>query len=78
MGLLAHAGFCVCVTMAEYYLFETNFLPKTLSLLCRYGSPILDIRWHRTLNSEQPQLITTDSHVVRIWDPETVRQFSIV
>lgn len=36
-----------------------------------YGSPILDIKWHRTLNSEQPQLITTDSHVVRIWDPET-------
>ncbi|KAB1222200.1 Nucleolar protein 10 [Morella rubra] len=36
-----------------------------------YGSPILDIKWHRTLNSEQPKLITTDSHVVRIWDPET-------
>ncbi|XP_018848422.2 nucleolar protein 10 [Juglans regia] len=36
-----------------------------------YGSPILDIKWHRTLNSEQPKLITTDNHVVRIWDPET-------
>uniref|UniRef100_A0A2N9HUK5 Uncharacterized protein n=1 Tax=Fagus sylvatica TaxID=28930 RepID=A0A2N9HUK5_FAGSY len=36
-----------------------------------YGSPILDIKWHRTLNSEQPKLITSDKHVVRIWDPET-------
>ncbi|XP_065877799.1 uncharacterized protein [Euphorbia lathyris] len=36
-----------------------------------YGSPILDIKWHRSLNSEQEKLITTDSHVVRIWDPET-------
>ncbi|PSS33523.1 Nucleolar protein [Actinidia chinensis var. chinensis] len=36
-----------------------------------YGSPILNIKWHRTLNSEQPKLITTDNHIVRIWDPET-------
>ncbi|OWM85471.1 hypothetical protein CDL15_Pgr019095 [Punica granatum] len=36
-----------------------------------YGSPILDIKWHRTLNSEQPKLISTDNHIVRIWDPET-------
>ncbi|XP_050232794.1 uncharacterized protein LOC126681311 [Mercurialis annua] len=36
-----------------------------------YGSPILDIKWHRSLNSERDKLITTDSHVVRIWDPET-------
>ncbi|KMT15164.1 hypothetical protein BVRB_3g062780 [Beta vulgaris subsp. vulgaris] len=36
-----------------------------------YGSPILDIKWHRTLNSEHPKLISTDNHIVRIWDPET-------
>lgn len=36
-----------------------------------YGSRILDIKWHRTLNSEQTKLITTDKHVVRIWDPNT-------
>lgn len=36
-----------------------------------YDSPILDIKWHRTLSSEQPKLITTDNHIVRIWDPET-------
>ncbi|KAK4804898.1 hypothetical protein SAY86_004715 [Trapa natans] len=35
-----------------------------------YGSPILDIKWHRTLNSENPMLISTDNHIVRIWDPE--------
>lgn len=44
-------------------------------LSCRYGSAILDIKWHHTLNYEQPKLITTDSHVVRIWDPETVKEF---
>ncbi|KAL9324396.1 hypothetical protein ACSQ67_009253 [Phaseolus vulgaris] len=36
-----------------------------------YGSSILDIKWHRTLNYEQPMLITSDNHVVRIWDPQT-------
>ncbi|KAL2319234.1 hypothetical protein Fmac_028203 [Flemingia macrophylla] len=36
-----------------------------------YGSSILDIKWHHTLNYEQPLLITSDNHVVRIWDPET-------
>ncbi|KAJ4958993.1 hypothetical protein NE237_026104 [Protea cynaroides] len=36
-----------------------------------YDSPILDIKWHRTLNSERPKLITTDNHIVRIWDSET-------
>lgn len=35
------------------------------------GSPILNIKWHKTLNSEQSKLITTDKHIVRIWDPET-------
>ncbi|XP_015902996.3 uncharacterized protein LOC107435875 [Ziziphus jujuba] len=36
-----------------------------------YESPILDIKWHQTLNSEKPKLITTDNHIVRIWDPQT-------
>ncbi|XVF56273.1 hypothetical protein PTKIN_Ptkin06aG0105700 [Pterospermum kingtungense] len=36
-----------------------------------YGCPILDIKWHSTLNFERPKLITTDSHIVKIWDPET-------
>ncbi|KAG4991892.1 hypothetical protein JHK87_025349 [Glycine soja] len=41
-----------------------------------YGSSILDIKWHHTLNYEQPMLITSDNHVVRIWDPETVEEFA--
>lgn len=36
-----------------------------------YGSPILNIKWQRTLNSQKPKLITTDCKIVRIWDPET-------
>ncbi|GAB4851743.1 hypothetical protein Ancab_031145 [Ancistrocladus abbreviatus] len=36
-----------------------------------YGSPILNIKWHHTLNTEHPKLITTDNHIVRVWDPET-------
>nr|GMC90348.1 nucleolar protein 10 [Ipomoea batatas] len=36
-----------------------------------YGSPILNIKWHKTLNTEQPKLITADSHIVRVWDPNT-------
>ncbi|KAF2587969.1 hypothetical protein F2Q70_00041030, partial [Brassica cretica] len=37
-----------------------------------YESPILSIRWQRTLNTQQPKLITTDKQIVRIWDPNTV------
>lgn len=37
----------------------------------KYGSPILNIKWHQTLNSERAKLITTDKHIVRIWDPDT-------
>jgi ribosome biogenesis protein ENP2 len=36
-----------------------------------YESPILNIKWQRTLNTQQPKLITTDKHIVRIWDPNT-------
>ncbi|KAM7505254.1 hypothetical protein LguiB_004158 [Lonicera macranthoides] len=36
-----------------------------------YGSKIMNIKWHRTLNSERTKLITTDEHIVRIWDPDT-------
>ncbi|XP_004514900.1 uncharacterized protein [Cicer arietinum] len=36
-----------------------------------YGSSILDIKWHRTMNFERAMLITSDNHVVRIWDPDT-------
>ncbi|KAL3534586.1 hypothetical protein ACH5RR_003047 [Cinchona calisaya] len=36
-----------------------------------YGSPILSIKWHKTLNSDKPKLITADKHIVRLWDPET-------
>ncbi|KAK9145833.1 hypothetical protein Sjap_005736 [Stephania japonica] len=34
-------------------------------------NPIFNIKWHKTLNSERPKLITTDSHIVRTWDPKT-------
>ncbi|CAM8902392.1 unnamed protein product [Rhodiola kirilowii] len=43
-----------------------------------YGSPIIDIKWHRTLNSQNPKMITTDNHVVRIWDPETGEAMSSI
>ncbi|EPS69213.1 hypothetical protein M569_05554, partial [Genlisea aurea] len=36
-----------------------------------YGSPILNIRWHKTLNSEQTKIISADQHIVRIWDYDT-------
>ncbi|KAJ0255427.1 Embryo sac development arrest 7 [Hirschfeldia incana] len=36
-----------------------------------YESPILSIKWQRTINTQEPKLITTDNHIVRIWDPNT-------
>lgn len=36
-----------------------------------FDSPIVDIKWHQSINTERPKLITTDKHIVRIWDPET-------
>ncbi|KAK9740742.1 hypothetical protein RND81_03G057200 [Saponaria officinalis] len=43
-----------------------------------YGSLILDIKWHRTLNSQQPKIVTTDKHIVRIWDPETMESVTSI
>nr|GEX06627.1 hypothetical protein [Tanacetum cinerariifolium] len=34
-------------------------------------SPIINIKWHKTLNIKRPKLITTDQHIVSIWDLET-------
>ncbi|CAN6484882.1 unnamed protein product [Victoria cruziana] len=36
-----------------------------------YGTSILDIKWHQTLNTGRPKMITTDKQIVRIWDPES-------
>ncbi|KAL0866354.1 hypothetical protein Bca101_045472 [Brassica carinata] len=36
-----------------------------------YESPILSIKWQRTINTQETKLITTDKHIVRIWDPNT-------
>eukprot|EP01018_Ginkgo_biloba_P008604 Gb_40390 [translate_table: standard] len=36
-----------------------------------YGSPIVDIKWHESLNATRPKIISADNRVVRIWDPET-------
>jgi hypothetical protein len=43
--------------------------------LCSYGEAISSIKWHQTLNSTEPKLITADGHVVRIWDPNTVSYY---
>ena len=60
----------------RWYIFLATMITNSafchLSVLCRYENPILDIKWHRTLNSAQPKLITTDNRIVRIWNPETV------
>lgn len=58
-------------------LLELHIVPFTehviAVIICfRYGSPILNIKWHQTLNSTEPKLITADKHIVRVWDPNTV------
>ncbi|KAI4972910.1 hypothetical protein ZWY2020_005822 [Hordeum vulgare] len=44
----------------------------------RYGSPILNIKWHQTLNSTEPKLITADKHIVRVWDPNIGNNMTII
>ncbi|XP_058211613.1 uncharacterized protein LOC131323790 [Rhododendron vialii] len=34
-----------------------------------YGSPISNIKWHQTLNSERAKLITMDNKIVQRWRP---------
>uniref|UniRef100_A0A1D1XHZ7 Nucleolar protein 10 n=1 Tax=Anthurium amnicola TaxID=1678845 RepID=A0A1D1XHZ7_9ARAE len=34
-------------------------------------SPIVNLKWHQTVNSVKPKLISADTHVVNIWDPDT-------
>ncbi|KAL2613245.1 hypothetical protein R1flu_024937 [Riccia fluitans] len=36
-----------------------------------YGCPIIDIKWHESLSSKSRHLITTDTRVMRIWEPQT-------
>ncbi|KAE8771961.1 Nucleolar protein 10 [Hordeum vulgare] len=43
-----------------------------------YGSPILNIKWHQTLNSTEPKLITADKHIVRVWDPNIGNNMTII
>ena len=56
---------------------KASIILWNLAIFYRYGSPILSIKWHKTLNSDKPKLITADKHIVRIWDPETVRNSHI-
>ncbi|KAI4972883.1 hypothetical protein ZWY2020_003808 [Hordeum vulgare] len=49
-----------------------------LLLVYRYGNPILNIKWHQTLNSTEPKLITADKHIVRVWDPNTGNNVSSI
>lgn len=44
----------------------------SIPVIFRYGSPIVDIKWHESVSTASKNLITSDSHVVRIWDPQTV------
>ncbi len=32
----------------------------------------MDIKWHESVSNASKHLVTADSHVVRIWDPQTV------
>lgn len=48
----------------------SNFSPSECT--SRYGSPIVDIKWHESVSNASKHLVTADSHVVRIWDPQTV------
>ncbi|KAK4269243.1 hypothetical protein QN277_022429 [Acacia crassicarpa] len=43
-----------------------------------YESAILDIKWHHTLNYERPKLITSYKHVVKIWDPESDKNDTVL
>lgn len=36
-----------------------------------YGSPIMDIKWHESVSTAAKNLITSDSRIVRIWNPQT-------
>ncbi|MCO5576347.1 hypothetical protein L7F22_030156 [Adiantum nelumboides] len=44
----------------------------------RYGTPIVDIKWHESLSSTRKHIISADSHVVRIWDPDLGDAFTNV
>jgi ribosome biogenesis protein ENP2 len=32
----------------------------------------MDIKWHESVSTASKNLITSDSHIVRIWNPQTV------
>jgi len=70
----------VWIAINSWMLLELHIVPfaehVVAVIICfRYGSPILNIKWHQTLNSTEPKLITADKHIVRVWDPNTVSSF---
>lgn len=32
----------------------------------------MDIKWHESVSTAAKNLITSDSHIVRVWNPKTV------
>lgn len=70
--LLTHASSLNEICMSCITVYE-DIDWWSFSLLYRYGSPILNIKWHQTLNSAESKVISADKRIVRIWDPSTVR-----
>lgn len=38
----------------------------------------MDIKWHESVSTAAKNLITSDSHIVRIWNPRTVSCMLII
>ncbi|GJN29786.1 hypothetical protein PR202_gb18040 [Eleusine coracana subsp. coracana] len=70
-GYLIAVGSSTGKSMASVSIYDLRMSSPLRVKDHMYGSPILNIKWHQTLNSTEPKLITADKHIVRVWDPNT-------
>ncbi|MCO5549232.1 hypothetical protein L7F22_002699 [Adiantum nelumboides] len=73
-------GFLLAVgtSLGQILLYDLRSSTPILVKDHMYGTPIVDIKWHESLSSTRKHIISADSHVVRIWDPDTGDAFTNV
>ncbi|CAA7391883.1 unnamed protein product [Spirodela intermedia] len=67
------SGFCLAVgsSAGKVLIYDLRSSYPIREKDHKNDSAIVNIKWHQTLNSVKPKLISADCHIVNIWDPDT-------
>jgi hypothetical protein len=62
-----------CLLVVQVLLYDLRSSKPVQMKDHLYGCPIVDIKYHSSVSSAQRHIISTDTKIVKIWDPATVR-----